>query len=132
VQTEPAEDDMGSSGSGNFSDYPGSQKPGSGGEGGGKDPDDRCARAFSTTLEDVEVSAYYKANGAAPPIGTTLTIVLAKRLVALDGASVIVGNISTKMNYIADCLASGHNYEGQITSVSPTSPIIVTVDFVPA
>lgn len=122
---------MGSSGSGNFSDYPGSKKPASGGEGGGKDPDDRCTRAFSTTLEDVEVSDFYKANGAAPPTGTTLTIARDKRLVALDSAGVIVGNIPTKLNYIADCLEGGFNYEGHVTSVSATSPLVVSVDFVP-
>lgn len=75
---------MGSSGSGKISDYPGSSSSSKGGSGkgntgnggaggrgatktsGGGKPsgtDDRCAKAFSAKLEDVEHSDYFRAHG---------------------------------------------------------------------
>jgi len=76
---------MGSSGSGKISDYPGSSPSGdSGGEGGGGNAgaEDRCAKAFSARLEDVEQSEYYRNHGRIPPVGTQVEVAMRKRPVA--------------------------------------------------
>ena len=86
---------MGSTGSGRFSDYPGTGGAGSsgaGGEGGEPASEDRCTRAFSVTLQDVEHSDYYANTSSVPPAGTQLSIELRKRLVAVDASSTSVGN----------------------------------------
>lgn len=136
---------MGSSGSGRITDYPGSsqRKPGGkpsgggggggrpgGGSGGGGTPQDRCARAFSARLEDVERSDYYRAHKAVPPVGTKLKVIQLKRLVAqtLDGES--VGNLPTSLNYLASCLKDGWNYVGTIQSASNPPPVAnIAADF---
>jgi hypothetical protein len=125
---------MGSSGSGRLSDYPGSSSPGkAGGSGGGGDgtPEDRCARAFSASLEDVEQSDYYLAHGGVPPIGTQLEVAQRKRLVAqtMDGKA--VGNLPTTQNYLASCLKDGWAYVGTVQSARVGRPTAtVSVDFV--
>lgn len=126
---------MGSNGSGRFSDYPGTgggnPKRG-GGAGGGQPPaDDRCARAFSVTLQDVEHSDYYASNSSVPPVGTRLTIGQRKRLVVLDASGASVGNLPTSFNYLADCLKGGFTYAGIISAVSGGPSAKVTVDFAP-
>jgi hypothetical protein len=122
---------MGSSGSGRISDYPGSSSQGkSGGSAGGGTPQDRCARAFSARLEDVERSDYYRAHNAVPPVGTQLKIVQQKRLVAqtLNGES--VGNLPTSFNYLASCLKDGWSYLGTIQSATNPPPVAnISADF---
>ena len=122
---------MGSSGSGNLSDYSGSSggsNKGSGGDGGGGPlpPADRCSRAFTVELEDVEHSDYFKANGSPPPEGTPLRIRRSKRLVAETADGVAVGNIPTSYNYLAECMAADWEYEGQVV-VSTSGPPVVSV-----
>src|SRR4051812_5566945 len=97
---------MGSSGSCNLGHYPSSSpkgKPG-GTSGGGGSPEDRCARAFSVRLEDVEQSEYYRAHKTTPPVGTQLTVAQRKRLVAQTGGGESIGNLPTTFNYLASCL----------------------------
>lgn len=122
---------MGSSGSGRISDYPGSSGgsgSGSGGDGGGDGPqDDRCARAFNVSLEDIQQSAYFKANGAPPPVGTQLTVVHQKRLVAQTTGGQAVGNLPTSLNYLAACMKSGWRYLGTVRATS-NGPPAATVD----
>lgn len=130
---------MGSSGSGSFSDYPGSGRGGSGGGtsgggsggaggggagGGGGDP---CDRAFSTELEDVQHSDYWNANGVVPPVGTEVEIVRKKRLVAQDTAGSSIGNLPTALNSLAACLEKGWTYVGtvQASSSGPPEPNVV-------
>ena len=53
---------MGSTGTGNFSDYkkfPGAIK----GVTGADDSEDKCALAFSTIIEDVDTCEYYRKKG---------------------------------------------------------------------
>lgn len=144
---------MGSSGSGSFSDYPGS-KGGSptGGAGGGAGADgvagaggaagiagatggaagaDKCTQAFSTELEDVEQSPYYGATGSLPPLGTPLTIAHQKRIVAVDDQGRVVGNLPTALNHLAECLEEGFSYSGQVTSSNAGPPSLVEADFAP-
>lgn len=132
---------MGSSGSGSFSDYPGSKggSPNGGGAGGGGGPiggggpggGDKCAQAFSTELEDVEQLPYYAATGVLPPVGTPLTIAHQKRIVALDAQGRVVGNLPTAYNHLAECLEEGFTYSGQVTSSTVGPPSLVEADFAP-
>lgn len=127
---------MGSSGPGRISDYPGSSKTdeSSGGPkgGGGSSPSDRCGRALSTPLEDIEHSDYYVAHGAPPPVGEQLQIRLRKRLVAETVNGEGVGNIPTAFNFLASCLKDGWAYPGRVTAATAGPPLAsVTADFVP-
>lgn len=132
------EDHMGSRGSGKISDYPGSSKgresgKGPKGGGGSRSPEDRCGRAFSSRLEDIEHSEYYAAHGVAPPVGTTLRIRLRKRLVAETTGGQSVGNIPTALNYLAGCLKEGWKYAGRVSSSNGGPPLAsVNADFAPS
>jgi hypothetical protein len=124
---------MGSTGSGSFSDYPGS-RPKVGGEGaggGGASGEDRCARAFSCSLEEVEQCDYFSASGAVPPANTALTVEQRGRLFAVNSSGQTVGALPTSLNYLADCMAAGFTYEGRVNS-SVSAPVAsVSVDFAP-
>ena len=126
-------DRMGSTGSGSFTDYPGSRpkERGQGGGGGGASGDDRCERAFSCTLEEVEQCDFFVANNDVPSISTVLSIDQRGRLFAVDENGQSIGALPTRFNFIADCLAAGFVYEGRVVS-SQNSPIAsVSVDFAP-
>lgn len=123
---------MGSTGSGSFTDYPGTPKPkGTGGNGeGGADSGDRCARAFGTTLEDVEHCDFFKNQGNSPAVGTVLHVAHKKRVVAQTPAGEVVGNLPTSFNYLAACLGDGYTYVGRVRSSNNGLPVaIVAVDF---
>ena len=124
---------MGSSGSGKISDYPGSSSSGkSGGEGGGSNagPDDRCSKAFSARLEDVEQSEYYRKHGKIPPIGTQVEVAMRKRPVAQTTAGESIGNLPTSFNYLASCMKEGWVYIGVVQSVNSGPPVAaIQVDF---
>ncbi len=124
---------MGSSGSGRISDYPGSSsqdQPGGGAGSNGGPPEDRCARAFSVRLEDVEQSDHYLARGSAPSVGTRLEVVQRKRLVAQAANGESVGNLPTSHNYLASCLSAGWKYVGAVQGVSNGPPVIfISADF---
>lgn len=117
---------MGTTSSGKFSDYPGTG-------GGDREPpsEDRCTRAFSVTLQDVEHSEYYERTSAVPAEGTQLSIELRKRLTAVDASGSSVGNLPTSFHYIADCLAGGFSYTGVVSASSNRPTATVTVDFAP-
>lgn len=124
---------MGSTGSGNFSDYPGSRpKNGTqGAGGGGASGEDRCGRAFSCTLEEVEQCEYFDANGAVPPVGTVLSIEQRGRLFAIDASGLSVGALPTGFNYLADCIAAGFTYDGRVNASASKPVASVSVDFAP-
>jgi hypothetical protein len=118
---------MGSSGSGRISDYPGSSNDSTGNKGGGSGgPEDRCARAFSAKLEDVEHSDYWKNHGNVPRLGTQLKIEHRKRMVVLTNAGEVVGNLPTNLNYLAACMKDGWAYTGTVL-VSSRGPPVATV-----
>jgi hypothetical protein len=76
---------MGSTGSGHFSDYSGSQNSGkSGGNSGGSSETDRCHQAFSCVLEEVSQCEFFSSNRTLPAIDTQVEIVLDGRLFAVD------------------------------------------------
>ena len=123
---------MGSSGSGRISDYPGSSSQGKpsrtgGGNGGASD---RCARAFSARLEDVEQSDYYQAHKTTPPVGTQVEVAQRKRLVAQTASGESIGNLPTSLNYLASCLKDGWSYIGTVQSVTNSPPVAtISADF---
>lgn len=106
---------MGSTGSGNFSDYPGNRNaiPGIS---GGESMIDVCERAFIVRLEDVATSEFYQRYGNIPQIGTSVIISSASRIVAIDKGGMIIGNLPTSYNYLMRCLMEGYHYEGKVTS----------------
>ena len=124
---------MGSTGSGSFSDYPGSRPKddGKGSEGGGASGNDRCERAFASALEEVELCDYFAANGDVPPANTVLTVEQRGRLFAVNESGQSVGALPTGFNYLADCLAAGFTYEGRVVSSASTPVASVDVDFAP-
>ncbi len=121
---------MGSTGSGSFSDYPGS-RPRGGGQGGGASGDDRCARAFSCTLEEVEHCDYFSASGGVPPVNTALSVEQRGRLFAVDAGGQTVGALPTELNYLADCMAAGFTYEGRVNASALAPVASISVDFAP-
>ena len=120
---------MGSTGSGSFSDYPGTG--GAGGGGGEPTSEDRCTRAFSVTLQDVEHSEYYARTSSVPPKDTQFSVEHRKRLVAVDASGASVGNLPTSFNYLADSLAGGFSYAGVVSASSERPTATITVDFAP-
>jgi hypothetical protein len=124
---------MGSSGPGKLTDYPGSSSSGKGGGAGGSNDEgaqDRCGKAFSARLEDVEQSEYYQNHGTMPPIGTTLTVAQRKRLVAQTTGGESIGNLPTSFNYLGACMKDGWSYVGTVRSVASGPPVaIISVDF---
>lgn len=120
---------MGSTGSGNFSDYPGNRNAVPGLT-GGESMTDICERAINTRLEDVATSGYYQQNGQVPSVGTSVVISFATRIVATDNQGVIIGNLPTEYNYLYRCLDVGYHYEGQVigsyNSPFPSVQIAVT------
>lgn len=123
---------MGSTGSGRFSDYSGTQrKDATGpGAGGGASGVDKCQQAFSAVLEEVAQCDYYGQHTTVPPAGTELSIVLSKRVFAVDSNGTKVGALPTSLNYLAACLESGVRYVGVVKSSAATPIPTVEVDFV--
>ncbi|AOK06940.1 MULTISPECIES: hypothetical protein [Burkholderia] len=74
---------MGSSGSGSFSDYPGTKAKAVEGDGigvaGGTSGVDRCKQAFSCVLEDVGQCDFYSQFRKVPAPGTQLGIFFDKK-----------------------------------------------------
>lgn len=124
---------MGSSGSGRISDYPGSSSSGkSGGEGVGSHaaPEDRCSKAFSARLEDVEQSEYYRKHGRIPAVGIQVEVAMRKRPVAQTTAGESIGNLPTSFNFLASCMKEGWVYIGVVQNVSGGPPVaVIQVDF---
>lgn len=122
---------MGSTGSGRFSDYSGSQNPQGEGGSGGSSGVDRCALAFSCTLQEVAQCDYLKVHGSLPPVRTQLSLVLKGRIFAVDPNGTTVGALPLSHNYLAACLKSGFSYVGVVTANSAGAVPTVTADFGP-
>lgn len=125
---------MGSTGSGRFTDYSGAKTTattsGSGG-GGGSSGNDRCQQAFSCTLEEVAQCDYFVHTRSVPPVGSTVTLVLQRRLFVQAPNGYNVGALPTSFNYLAACMESGVNYVGVIQASSNAAVPLVTVDLTP-
>jgi hypothetical protein len=117
---------MGSTGSGNFTDYQGysSNNPKQGGE----SKDNVCERAFRTELEDIDTSEYYRANNNLPEENSEIFISFnGYRIVALVNDQEI-GNLPTKYNYLRRCMEN-YTYSGIVsnTSTNPINSITINV-----
>ena len=127
---------MGSSGSGHFSDYPGTKAKELGGDGtgmaGGASGVDKCKQAFNVLLDDVGNSDFYSQAKNVPAVGEQLGIIFdKKRVFAVDVNGVKVGALPTSFNYLVACLDDGVTYVGFVNS-SAISPVpTVAADFVP-
>ena len=121
---------MGSTGTGNFSDYknfPRAIK----GITGADDSEDKCALAFSTLIEDVDTCEYYSKKGVHPAVGTEVYVDFKVRLVVKSNDGLIIGYLPTKYNYLRYCIGKGFTYTG-VVSVASSMPInTVVVDITP-
>lgn len=122
---------MGSSGTGNFSDYlnfQGAIK----GVTGAVDSEDKCALAFSTLIEDVDTCEYYRKKGALPAVGTEVYVDFKVRLVVKSNDGLIIGYLPTKYNYLRHCIVKGFTYTGVVSVASSTPINTVVVDITPS
>jgi hypothetical protein len=127
---------MGSSGTGNFSDYPGSAggrpsggqtsggKGGGGRAGGGKPDDtDQCQRFLTdVSLEEVALAEYFKNHNTVPPpktkVRTRKKLVGGRIGVETVSSSEVVGYLPTVWNYLRGCMQKGWEYGGQVDDSS--------------
>lgn len=124
---------MGSTGSGNFSDYQGyGGNPGPGSGKGGASGADQCARAFSTSLEEVATCDYFTKTRKVPDKGVEVSITFDKRLVAVDSGGTYIGYLPTKYNYLKACMEGGYSYSGVVQSSSIIPVPAIMIDIAPA
>ena len=126
---------MGSSGSGRFSDYPGTKAKEVIGEGsgtaGGTSGVDKCTQAFHVLLEDVGNCDFYSQFGSVPSPNTQLGIIFdGRRVFAIDNNGVKIGALPTQYNYLVACMEDAVTYVG-VVSASASSPVpTIEADFV--
>nr|WP_315154069.1 hypothetical protein [uncultured Flavobacterium sp.] len=121
---------MGSTGSGSFSDY--DHKPKGNSNQGGSSGEDKCARAFSTLLEEVQNCEFFETTANVLPPGATVSIIFANpRLAVQNDNNVIIGYLPTKFNYLLACMESGINYSGMVSSSTLIPLASVSVDISP-
>ena len=121
---------MGSSGTGNFSDYKNFSRAIKGIT-GADDSEDKCALAFSTFIEDVDTCEYYSKKGTLPAVGTEVCIDFKVRLVVKSNDGLIIGYLPTKYNYLRNCIVKDFKYTGVVSNVSSTPINTVIVDITP-
>lgn len=127
---------MGSSGSGHFSDYPGTKPKEVAGDGkgigGGASGVDKCKQAFHVLLDDVGNSDFYSQLNNVPAVGDQLSILFdKKRVFAVDVNGVKVGALPTSFNYLVACLQEGVTYVGLVSSSAALPVPTVAADFTP-
>ncbi|MEJ8818561.1 hypothetical protein [Lacibacter sp. H407] len=121
---------MGSTGSGNFSDYSSNKTPQK--NQGSKSTEDDCTKAYSLTLEDVERSEYFLANNSLPTEGTSVTIRHNIRLQAVETeTNQSIGYLPTSFNFLLKCLSSGIVYQGEVISSIERPVSVVKIDIAP-
>lgn len=121
---------MGSTGSGNFSDY---IQPQTESNQGGESGEDKCKKAFSSKLEEVQNCKYYENQNDVPPIETVVVVGFnGHRLNVVDSnTNVEIGYLPTRLNFLKVCLDSGFSYTG-VVSASSIEPLpSVSVDISP-
>lgn len=114
---------MGSSGTGNLSDYSGR---GSGGSQGGSSGSNKCENPVEEQLEEVATSPYMSNKGAVPPAGTDVTLNFAKRLEVMDLTGLVIGYLPTQYHYLIQCIGQGFVYKGTVvTSATGAVPAVL-------
>ena len=122
---------MGSSGSGNLSDYSGNKSSGGAGKSGGSSNENKCEKAFSAMLEEVDRSAYFIEKKEVPEVGEPVTISFDQRPIAVSKEGLVIGYLPTKLNYIKMCLNDGYSYSGRVVSSSSGLVAAVSIDVEP-
>ncbi|MDZ7775285.1 MAG: hypothetical protein U5L09_06555 [Bacteroidales bacterium] len=119
---------MGSTGSGNFTDY-GSYSGGNPKQ-GGETKENECEKAFRTELEDVDTSEYFTSKERLPVINTEIAIEFnGHRIVAtIDGRE--IGNLPTKYNYLRKCM-NDYTYSGIVSNTSSNLINSITINVFP-
>lgn len=136
---------MGSTGTGRFTDYPGtpsgSSKTGSGNGsegqgGGGASKADQCLHMIeSVALEEVARSEYFVAHKILPSAGTAVIVrssLIGGRIgVETVPALELVGLLPTEYNYLLQCMKQGYNYPGKVISTTSKPIPVVRVNLEP-
>jgi hypothetical protein len=120
---------MGSIGTGRLSDYTGHARQPNGQ--GGSSGQDRCAKAFSAPIEDVDRSDYFKQFGQPPGVGAEVRVEFDRRPRVTTTNGTLIGFLPTSFNYLRTCIEAGYSYIGYVT-VSRQGPVsVVQVDIQP-
>ena len=133
---------MGSTGTGSFSDYPGSQggrpeKGGGGSSGGGGSGGDNCEMVISgMMLEDVANCEYFLNHDLVPKAGTQVQarVRLVKGRVAVETTvkGEVIGYVPTKYNYLRACMTDGWQYSGNVVEATGGQLPKVKIDLSPS
>lgn len=144
---------MGSSGTSNFTDYPGPRRSdteaasagpevssGEAQEAGapnrGESEANPCLNAIAEfSLEDVERCAYFTRTQDVPPAGTDVLVpsqlVGGRIVVAVAADGEVIGLAPTRFNYLLGCLRRGFKYPGEVTASSTAPLAVVRVALMP-
>ncbi|GAB4022702.1 hypothetical protein GCM10028808_70980 [Spirosoma migulaei] len=123
---------MGSTGSGNFSDYTSRVSGSNDGNSGGSSGEDKCGQAFSASIEEISRCFYFMNYGVVPTIGTEVSISFnGVRLVAETNLGEDIGYLPTKLNYVKVCMDNGFKYSGLVSRSANTPTPSITVDIIP-
>ena len=122
---------MGSTGSGRFTDYSNSGASSGNAASGGTSGENKCERAFSSDLEDIERCSFYIANQDVPALDSAVNISFDQRLIVVDTNGLVLGNLPTKFNYLLACLKDGKNFSGVVSASSNIGVAMITVDVIP-
>jgi len=127
---------MGSTGTGRFSDYPGSRGSGSGGGSSqGGEGQNQCEKAAGNILlEEVAICDYFSAHKTVPPVGDTVRLreqLFDGRLAIETESSEVIGFLPTRYNYLRQCIEQGYEYAGTIISSTTTNLPSVKIDLAP-
>lgn len=121
---------MGSTGTGSFTDYPGSNG------GINNDLPNQCDRAIpNIALDEVARCNYYIDNNTTPSIGTEIRLnnhLYGGRLVVETITGEIIGLLPTRLNYLLGCIQQGFSYNGQVISTSNVPIPSIIIDLGPA
>jgi hypothetical protein len=120
---------MGSSGTGRLTDYSGRSSKGSSSKTGGSSNEDKCGKAFTASLEEIERCEYFTSKSSTPPLNTEIEIVFKKPRLAAVAGGVIIGYLPTDKNYVKACIDNGYKYPGVVNSsrMKPVPSVSVTV-----
>jgi len=122
---------MGSTGTGKFTDYPGSKPKQNGDLTGGSSGIDECARAFSSRLEDVSACTYFTTTANIPPIGTSVELYFDKRIIVRTLDGIDLGYLPTKFNYLKICMDGGYIYQGFVRLSALGAIPVIEIDIAP-
>jgi hypothetical protein len=133
---------MGSTGTGRFTDYPGTPRGSAkskdqGGTGGGEaNETNQCERKLeNVTLEEVARCAFYKPAEDLPSVGTSVVVctsLVGGRIgVQTAEGGQVVGLLPTEYNYLLQCMKQGYQYAGAVVSAKLRPVPVVRVDLGP-